>query len=115
MPRVIRQLPYGTLTITLEPFDRSMPAKMIVLNRSQAFGDPLEVEVKNESADPDDPTFVHCKDDDEVQVLHHFAALYTLLDPRDQSPIKPIPHAVGKTMPRCPSSDAVIWCPGGGF
>jgi len=118
VPRLIQQLSSGTVTIKLEPFDGTM-ATQIVLNRTEEFGDPIEMEVKNESADPDDPGFVDCMNDDDLQVLHHFGALYALLDPSDQGSLKPIPHAVaaaeGFSLPHCPATDVVIWCPGGSF
>jgi hypothetical protein len=120
MSRVIQQLPSGTRTVTLEPFDSTKPTKTIVLTRTQELGDPLEVQISNEIP-PGTAGYKKCTTNDQILVLDHFAALYTLLDPRDQSDVKPIPHAInlepttGAVLPHCSSYNEIIWCPGGDF
>jgi hypothetical protein len=117
--RLLQQVPPGTVTFNVQPFDKDKPAQKIVL-RSPAYtslnsAGPLEIGVTNE------PKPTGCKTLSDIEQLDHFKMYYALLDSRDQQGIDladpPIPHLSGANRPPCAAAgpgqlrDEVVWCP----
>jgi len=109
-PRLIQQIPSGTVTFTLQPFDRSS-SRDISLFASKVTGGPLEVRLTNESRAPDDNN--QCSSDAELQTLDHFTAYYDVLDASDRGEKMPIPvvNRDDRDKLHCGAGDIIIWCP----
>jgi hypothetical protein len=93
------------VTLRLEPFDGSGPAKDIVLAPTPN-GD-LEVVIENMPSPQ-----LGCKTHEEANTLSHFAAFYQLLaEPPGTTPIP----TCRENCPNCPSQDEVVYCPPTGY